>query len=500
MQRDAGSEQQGVSSGTGGPGSVTGVLRTRRSFGRLAARVLAAGLLASFGCGDSGPSQRVLLVSVDTLRADHVGGPQRHPEATMPFVDGLLERGVRFSHAWTPIPRTTQALASLLTGLYPHRTRVRTLVDRLPPDVESVAEMAQRKGYRTIAVVSNHMLTRERGLDRGFDVYDSAGDIRGADATTAAALAAVAGIGRDTPLFLWVHYIDPHVPYHPPRELAERFDPDYRGPYRHYFGPVPGAVGNHAYPRDLGKRRAVFANPLSDQVNEHIRSLYAADVRFTDSAIEALLAGLEDRLGRDWLVVFTADHGESLGEHDYFYDHGDYVYAGTTRVPLGIVLPGGARRTVADPVSLVDVTPTLVELLGLAPAAEGAFEGRSLVPYLRGEELPPRPVFAESGRSYFPQMIPERVSFDVPGRFRTVVDGSWKLIWTPGREADAAYRLFDLAADPDETRDLSADHPERVQELRRELARWTAGDVGQPPPAISEPDEAALRALGYIEE
>jgi arylsulfatase A-like enzyme len=445
-----------------------------------------------------------LLITVDALREDHVAAAGRHPEPAMPFVDALLARGTRFTRAVTPVPRTTQALASLLTGQYPHRTGVRVLVDRLLAGVETVSELAQRSGYHTVAVVSNHVLTRARGLDRGFDVYDAAGDIRGADATTDAALAHTAELARDAPVFLWVHYIDPHVPYHPPKVLAERFDPGYRGPYAQHFGAVPGAVGNRAYPHDLGKRVAVFANPLPDRVNEHVRRLYAADIRFTDEQIARLVSELERRFGSEWLIVVTADHGESLGEHDFSYDHGDYVYNASTRVPLGFVLPSEdlhSGRVVEAPVSLVDVTPTLVELLGLLSpeAAAGRFEGRSLAAYLRGQTLPERPVFAECGRSFFPGMIRGRVGFDVPGRFRAVVYGDWKLIWTPGQEPGREHQLYELAADPDETRDLSGEFPERVRDLRRKLDDWMAAEEQGAARPISGADEEALRSLGYIE-
>jgi len=356
-----------------------------------------------------------------------------------------------------------------------------------------------------VAVVSNHLLTPRRGLDRGFDVYDSAGDIRGADATTDAALASVREIAPETPLFLWVHYIDPHVPYHPPRALAERFDPGYRGRYEHYFGASPGAIGNRAYPRDLPKRIAVFANPLPDAVNEHIRTLYAADIRFADDEIARLVRGLEQRFGPDWLFIVTADHGESLGEHDFYYDHGDYVYEASIRVPLGIVLPGedrNAGRIVEAPVSLVDVTPTLVELLDLLSPDETVqrFEGRSLVPYLRGQTLPERPVFSECGHSFFPGMIKGRVHFDVQGRFRAVVVGDWKLIWTPGQDPAREHRLYDLAADPNETRDLSDRYPERVRDLRRMLDDWMASEGQETARPIPHEEKEALRALGYIDD
>jgi arylsulfatase len=471
--------------------------------------LVSACLFAALACERTAPPigrpERVLLVTVDTLREDHVGDAGRYPEPTMPFVDALLARGTRFTRAVTPIPRTTQALASLLTGQYPYRTGVRVLVDRLHAEAETVAQMAQRRGYRTVAIVSNHLLTRRRGLDRGFDVYDSAGDNRGADTTTDAALASVREIAPETPLFLWVHYIDPHVPYHPPKALAENFDPDYSGRYKHHFGASPGAIGNRAYPRDLPKRFAVFANPLPDAVNEHIRTLYAADIRFTDDEIARLVRGLEQRFGPDWLIIVTADHGESLGEHDFYYDHGDYVYEASIRVPLGIVLPGEDReagRIVEAPVSLVDVTPTVVELLELLSPDEAAerFEGRSLVPYLRGQTLPERPVFAECGRSFFPGMIKGRVRFDVRGRFRAVVEGDWKLIWTPGQAGRGAYQLYDVASDPDETRDQSGRHPERVRDLRRMLDDWMVAQEQWATGPIPDEEKDALRALGYIDD
>jgi arylsulfatase len=483
---------------------------SRRAANRLLSIIACALLLASLACGRPEPPraapERVLLITVDTLRADHVAHAGRLPEPPMPFVDSLISQGTRFTWALTPVPRTTPAIASLLTGRYPHRTGVRALTDRLDDEVETLGALAQRAGYRTLAVVSNHVLTPARGLDRGFDVYDNAGDIRGARETTNAALAHARELSPAEKLFVWVHYIDPHVPYHPPPELAERFDPEYQGIYKHYFGPIPGAAGNRAYPRGLGKRRAVFANPLPEAVNAHVRRLYAADVRYTDGEIERLVAGFEERFGEGWLIVFTSDHGESLGEHEFFYDHGDYVYNASTRVPLAFVPPAprrsADRHTVASPVSLVDVAPTLVELLELLPpdVAATQFEGRSLVPYLRGESLPERPVFAESGRSFFSKMIRGRVSFDVRGRFRTVVSGDWKLIWTPGQTPDREFQLYDVAADPDETRDLSREFPERVQELKRLLDAWMAGDSAVDSPEISERDREGLRALGYIEE
>ncbi len=467
--------------------------------------------LGSLSCGDSAPpAPHVLLLTVDTLRSDHLG-INGHPLPTTPFLDHLLGQGVLFPNTLAPTPRTTPSLASLLTGAYPHTTGVRTLVDPLGADAVSLAQTFAAHGYATRAVVSNHVLTPERELGRGFEVYDMDGDWRDAAATTDVALRHAAELAvpeASRPVFLWVHYIDPHVPYMPPQELAEAFDPGYAGPYKHSFGSVKGGLGDNAYPEELGKANAVFRNPLPDSVNAHVRTLYAADVRATDDQMARLVAGLQEALGENWLVVFTADHGESLGEHDFFYDHGDYVYQPELRVPLGFVLPPGDPRrrsaVVEDWASLVDVVPTLTDLLGFArpEGLPSQVEGRSLLPSLRGEHQSTVAVFAECGRSFYPELVRRRVIFDVQGRFRTVIHDNWKLIWTPGQTPELMFELYDLTRDPGETRDLyAASHPQ-AQRLAPMLRRWVdlgmAGGAKDPTPLSAE-DEEKLRSLGYID-
>lgn len=448
--------------------------------------------------------QRVLLVTVDTLRADHLGSAG-HPLEITPFIDSLAARGVQFTGAIAPVPRTTPTLASLLTGAYPHTTRVRTLTDRLHDEVATLPERLLERGFRTAAVVSNHMLVPERALDRGFEIYDYADDARGAKETTDAALAAAAGFEGSERVFLWVHYIDPHVPYYPPEEIARAFDPGYDGRYALHFGSTPGGIGGNAYPEDLPKAEAVYRNPLADEVNAHVRKLYAADVRHTDDEVRRLVEGLEARLGEDWLIVVTSDHGESLGEHDYHYDHGEYVYNASLRVPLVVVpAPGdplAGQRRVSDWVSLVDVAPTLAELLSVPPRADWELqqEGRSLAPYFTGGELPPRPIYAVSGQSYFPHMVRERVRFDLAGRFRAVIEGRHKLIWTPGKRGAGRFQLYDIVDDPDETRNLAAERPRVRADLERELAAWVKRGGGARATQPSDADRERLRALGYVE-
>jgi arylsulfatase A-like enzyme len=241
-------------------------------------------------------------------------------------------------------------------------------------------------------------------------------------------------------------------------------------------------------------------------VNAHVRRLYAADIHGVDAEVGRLVEALRRR--GDPLVVLTADHGESLGEHAFYWDHGDYVYNAGTRVPLAFVLPPShplydahvAGRCSAW-VSLVDLAPTLLELLDLQPpeALRAQLEGRSLVPCFSAE-LSERAVFLESGRAYFPELVARRQRDDLSGGFRAVIAGGWKLIWTPYLPDGGAFELYDLAVDPDEERDLyRPDHP-RVAALRTELDRFLAGDdAATSSPEPSPEDLETLRALGYVE-
>ncbi len=457
-------------------------------------------------CSAGGPgTPSVLLVTVDTLRPDYMS-MNGYDRSTTTFVDALIAEGHYFEHAVTPVPRTTPALASLLTGAYPHTTHVRTLTDTLSTRVVSVTEVLRAAGYQTLAVITNHILPRKRGLARGFDIYDIATDGRNARLTTEAALRGLERFDSTAPIFAWVHYIDPHVPYYPDPVVAGAFDPEYRGLYRFNFGNM--VPPRHPFPRELAKSTVTHRNPLSEALNRHVRRLYAAEIGTLDPEIEHLVTGFRDTVGDDLLIIFSADHGESLGEHDFYFDHGDYVYNASARIPLAIILPPshpahGSGRC-AGWASLVDVVPTLMELLGreIPLRMRSQLEGRSLVDCLAGRPLPVKPVFVESGHAYFPELVSRRVRFDVAGRFRAVIRGDWKLIWTPFQSEGLAWELFNLRDDPHETRDVYApDHPE-LSRLRAALDDWISRqDPAElaAPRTISDEDRKALGALGYTE-
>jgi arylsulfatase A-like enzyme len=469
-------------------------------------------LCALLACSPPPPSVRpsVLLLTIDTLRPDYLSA-NGYDRPTSPALDALIEQGFYFEGAVTPIARTTPALASLLTGAYPHTTGLRSLLGSLGPDVTTLAELLRAHDYQTFAVVTNQVLGRQRGLARGFQHYDHAGNLRRAGDAVAAAARVFSLLDRERPFFAWVHLFDPHVPYHGEERWAVAFDPGYEGPYRLHFGYEPGPEEPSdrftAFPLELPKSVATHRNPLSEEVNAHVRRLYAVDVRRADDAVSDLLAAAREVAGDDLVIVVTADHGESLGEHDFYFDHGDYVYAAATRVPLAFVLPRGhplaGHGRCAGWVSLVDVVPTLLEILGGVDGSRmaGQVEGRSLAGCMRGEALPPAPVFAESGHSFFPDLLRRRVRNDVAGRLRAVVFEDWKLIWTPFQSGALEWELYDLAADPGETRDLyRPDHP-RFASLRSRLADWVrrSAPARLPENQLDEGEAALLRSLGYIE-
>jgi len=448
-------------------------------------------------------------LTIDTLRPDYLS-LNGYDRATTPFLDGFLADAFQFSRAVTPIARTTPALASLLTGAYPHTTGVRTLTDSLSDKVTSIAEVFREAGYQTVAVVTNNVLKPERRLDRGFDVYDMERDIRTAPETTAAAIQHLSGLDDSRPIFVWVHYIDPHAPYDCDTSIIDQFDPDYQGRYQKRFGlqPPAGSPLNHIipYPKDLGMGSAVYRNTLPEPVNAHVRRLYAADIRSTDNQLAPLVEAVRKKTAGNLITVLTSDHGESLGEHDYYYYHGDYVYNAALRVPLFVRLPEehpafGFGRSI-EWVSLIDVVPTLFELMGrpIPETMRAQMEGRSLVPCFFGEPAASVPVFAESGRAFAFDLIHRRVKNTVAGRFRAVIFDDHKLIWTPFQSPEREWELYDLRRDPDETKNLYRAQDPRVEKLRSHLHSWIRATQEEKSAELSEDDKEILQALGYMQK
>ncbi|MEZ5063385.1 MAG: sulfatase-like hydrolase/transferase [bacterium] len=404
-------------------------------------------------CDRAPEPDAVLLITIDTCRADRIGAYAPGWSGT-PVVDALAARGALFERAEAPVPLTLPSHATILTGLYPDRHGLRDNgVGRLADEARTLAEVYADAGWDTGAFLAAVPLEARYGTDQGFATYDddflrgpAEGNILGRllqdqrkaeEITTLAVPWLTRAAAADRPFFLWVHFFDPHSPIDPPAHLAAR------------------------YPDDL----------------------YGAEVAAVDEAIGRLVAALGDRVDRT-LVVVTADHGESLEEHGES-SHGWFVYESTLHVPWVIAGPGvpaGAR--VSEPVSLVQTFPTLLELTGFE--APVGLDGASAAPLLNGRMTARRtPIYAET---LFP-----RLNFGWSGS-RAWRDGRWKLIEAPVPE------LYDLETDPGESRNLAVEQPDRVESLRADLHAFLArgGGLGSESMAVDEETRRRLDALGYV--
>jgi arylsulfatase len=470
---------------------------------RLAPRVPIALLLAACGaavaCVPAAPRPSIVLITIDTLRADRLGC-YGYDRPTSPRIDRLAAGGILFENARTTLPRTTQSIASILTGRYPKGHGARGLFAVLPEGNTTLAEILRADGYRTAAFASNMFLRPGRGFEQGFDVYANP-EVRwegnSAPAVTAAALAWLDGVPRGVPYFLWVHYLDPHWTYRPPAGYARAFAPPTARPFTLY---------EDLEARRITKGQVIFDHRLAPDAVAHVRGLYDGEIAATDAALAPLLDRLER--GDPVLVVLTSDHGESLGEHGYHFAHGEYLYEPGLRIPLVVALAGrvpGGTRSAANVLN-IDVAPTLLGLAGVRGMQ--AVDGRPLLIAERaGAPVRPAPgrdlVFAESD---FQLIHPENRRYHVrgpAGRWTAVSDGRYKMIHIPRRGGEI-FETYDLQADPGETRNLEPDGLDpraRARLLRalRGFADYDAGAGATAPPAVIDAEERErLRSLGYI--
>ncbi len=456
--------------------------------------------------GRSAPSAKtsILLVVVDTLRADHLGAYGFRGEIS-PHVDALATRGVRFERYTTVVPTTLASFTSMLTGRHPHAHGVFRNGVRWPDGLEGIQSAFAGGGYETAAFIASWCLSSEFGLARGFDHFDQnltvafAEDpnnrlVRPASEVTSAAIAWLTGRRADRPFFAMVHYFDPHAPYQPPPPYDTMFDPGYRGP-------VTGSMPDI----DVARRVLAASKGVHDANTRHLEALYDGEIRFADDEIGKLLAAL-DRLGLagSTLVVFTADHGETLAEHEDFFNHGPSVYDTEIRIPLIVAGPGigGAGTVAARPACNIDLAPTLLEYAGL-PIPQG-YEGHSFLATL-GK---PEPGSSPAGRLLFaeatkPQAVEQGQRWPNRLKARCVLRGTWKVIHTPWLHD--RWEMYDLASDPLERKDLWGGAPSlpraTVDELSKALDWWSRIEPGGRPPEAPQDAETLkrLRALGYVD-
>jgi len=438
----------------------------------------------------------VVLVSIDTLRADHLGG-YGHARPTSPTIDRrLAAAGVTFERCLSQSPKTTPSHMTMLTSLYPcvHGISLWQGTEPGPvlnPAVHTLAETLKNAGYATGAFTGRGHVHRSRGFGQGFDVYRHRRPYgRAADGPMREleqALAWVEG-NRHRKFFLFFHTYAVHDPYLPPLEHVEAFDDGgYQGPLRQVIHELRSGG------RDWDQAHRVFWEAVDTSDPGAVRfleQLYDGAIRHADDAIVGALLDRIDELdlAGETLVVLTSDHGEAFGEHGRFL-HGD-LHVETLHVPLILRfpgrLPGGAR--VRTPVRLLDLMPTVLDLVGLPPPP--GIQGRSLVPLI----LAAAP-WDEAG-------VPSEFNDGrTEGSFESIRRSGLTYIVDGRRE-----QLFDHENDPEERRDLARERDPELETLRQELASWQAecrrlGDELGPKTETTAPDARTLeqlRALGYV--
>jgi arylsulfatase len=419
------------------------------------------------------PNHNVILISVDTLRADHLGA-YGYSRPTSPTLDGIAAESVVFDRAYAPAAATWPSLVSMLTSLSPHASNVRVNGELLADDVPTLATLLRARGYTTAAFLANAC----EAFTRDFDTRECLPDAK----VTAQALSWLDAAAKE-PFFLWLHYLAPHEEYRPPA----RFD---RFTSKRYQGPIDGS-------RQPIDRATLGETTLTRADHEQIVGLYDGEILFTDTLIAAVWSRLAELglLSRS-LAVVTADHGEELGDHHGYYYHICSVYEPALRIPLMVRLPDGASagRRVTALVQNADIAPTLLELLGQDPPE--SFEGASRRALLEGGDG----LSSEAPSEFYrPGMAP----------VLSLRSDRWRYVYNPGDTTPECMprgryfqvgteELYDQQRDPLDQHDVLAQHPDVAAELRDRATRAYHADRRAPAIHANPETMENLRALGYI--
>jgi arylsulfatase len=375
----------------------------------------------------------VLLITIDTLRADHLGA-YGYKRPTSPNIDALAREGVLFERAYTYWPKTRASFIVMLTGRHPslngYTQRNRVLFDFNP----TLAGVLKEAGFATAAVVDNSNVAASLGYANGFSTYRETWEekalpteVHRARAISSAAIEHLAAAGTDRPFFLWLHYVNPHAPYTPPAPYDQAFMKDAEQ------GPRLRNVTGHT-----GGVHKALAVKGRERLGYYVAQ-YDGEIAFNDAEVGRVLDALRSsRHAANTIVILTSDHGESLGEHGYYFDHGANLMDPGLRIPLIVKGPGipAASRNEAL-VSTIDFVPTILDAVKVSYPAD--LGGLSFWPAAQGGKPPRRErLFAQNDRGHW-----------------GTHDERFKLVGVPDRNGKLRYSLFDRQADPGETRDVA---------------------------------------------
>ncbi len=421
----------------------------------------------------------VLLIILDAGRAQQFGS-YGYSRATTPEIDRIAGEGVVFERVYTPAVYTLGAMSSLWTSQYPDRHHSEVSFNaKLPQDRLTLAELLSAQGIHTGGFVANAVAGRLFGFERGFSDFDEVFTRLGSSGGVfRQAVPPWLKANRDRRFFAYVHFREPHFPYDPEPPFDTRFGPD---------GPIPKAARrDERFFKDASQGR----RPFSLAQREHLVRLYDGSLAFADQEIGALRAALEaEGLWQKTVVIVAADHGEELFEHGWI-GHNVHVYEPSVHVPLIVRFPKGAGRAgVRIPAlgDLLDVAPTIADVFGVLGrgGSDREFQGRSLLPVIAG--APGKPA------------VLSRTVWDRP-RY-ALRDERWKYFYDTRTGEES---LYELQADPGETRDLATAEPLRTAYYRQALHHWTLklarrGGASSPEAQMTCEQCENLKALGYIQ-
>lgn len=435
-----------------------------------------SGLTTISGCGRFAAARggNIILIVVDTLRADHLGC-YGYDKPTSPTIDKLAADAVILEDVSAPSPWTLPSHASMFTGLYPSRLGLNDQLRPLPKDVPVLASILSKNGFTCAAVVNSLYLDRKFAFDKGFDdfTYVQENNTSNGDAPKIIDLATKwLERNRNKRFFLFLHIFDVHSDYNPLQKYKQQFTTPYSGA-------VTGSTEQL-----MAFRQGTFR--LDSQDLRHLIGLYDGQIRQTDDELKRFFSFIDEQgLFNDSTVIITSDHGEEFLEHGGVL-HGRTQYQELLRVPFIVRLPGAAGgKRLQEVVSLVDVMPTICGLAGVK--TEAAVEGLDVSPLIRGSgaKLPQRFIFAEADHNNAKDDIKRMVRFERHKLHHDRLVGS--------------FELYDLSDDPAEKKDTAAAQAGIVTSLREELDKFTAaGRTGTKTVPLSDEELRRLKSLGYL--
>ncbi|MBN1553025.1 sulfatase [bacterium] len=452
--------------------------------------------------------QHLILVSIDTLRADHLGC-YGNWEAYTPNIDTVARHGIMFRKAVVPCGRTNPSLASIMTAKYPNEHGVRSLSDKLGDSEITLAEILKNNGFTTVFVNGNTLVGPNSGFIQGFDIYrgPQGGYVlettkntaknkkskrkqyqnrRSAHHITEYVYSLFKSLAEPRHLFLWTHYMDPHWTYDPPSP----------------FDRMCRATDMNAPPPELTERQLRFNPSLHAKYNEYFKAMYAGEVAYTDYHIGRLFRFLfDENVMIDSLLIVTSDHGESLGEKGFFYSHGDEVYRQSLNVPLIFWWSEQpeTNQIIPDPVQTTDIRPTILQIL--AVSAPASLANRSLLPRngTPCDRSQIRFMYAETG-TWRQNADTEKPYSSYRGKSYMISNGLRKLIAKSG-SGEFTYELFNLANDPGEKKNVIGVNLPQENKLKTMLSEWIvkSNKTGKTEASPVSPEMIQkLERLGYI--